>query len=227
MTRVLVIASHPDDEILGVGGTIARHVAEGATVDVLIMAEGATSRDAKRDPAARMAELAALQATSRRATGILGANPPRFGGFPDNRMDGVDLLDVVKLIEGAVAEIRPEIVYTHHSHDLNIDHQVTHQAVLTACRPLPGSTVSAIYTFETVSSTEWAINGGGFEPTHFVEVTAFLERKVEALEAYAAEMRPAPHARSIKTVQALALVRGSSVGVSAAEAFSVIRQVHR
>ncbi|MGD0026259.1 MAG: PIG-L deacetylase family protein [Xanthobacteraceae bacterium] len=225
--RVLVVASHPDDEILGVGGTLARHAAEGATVDVLIMAEGATSRDVKRDPAARAGELSALQDAARRAATILGLRPPRFGGLPDNRMDSLDLLDVIKLVEAMVAELRPNVVYTHHAHDLNIDHRITHEAVLTACRPLPGSGVSAIYAYETVSSTEWAVAGGGFQPNHFVDVTAQLDRKIEALGVYTTEMRPAPHARSIEAVRALARVRGSSVGVEAAEAFAVIRQIRR
>ncbi|HVY59176.1 MAG TPA: PIG-L family deacetylase [Xanthobacteraceae bacterium] len=225
--RVLVVAAHPDDEILGVGGTLARHAAEGASVDVLIMAEGATSRDRVRDPAARTDDLSALRDAARKAAEILGLRPPRFAGLPDNRMDSLELLDVVKLIEKVVSEVRPDVVYTHHAHDLNIDHRITHEAVLTACRPLPGAPVSAIYAYETVSSTEWGVGGNCFEPTHFVEITTQLERKIAALEAYALEMRPAPHARSIETVRALAKVRGSSVGVAAAEAFMVVRQVRR
>jgi|SRR5271166_5499228 len=223
--RILVVASHPDDEILGVGGTLARHAAEGASVDVLIMAEGATSRDEKRDPAARSGYISALRDAARRAAAILGVQAPRFAGLPDNRMDSLDLLDVVKLVEMTVAEVRPSIVYTHHARDLNIDHRITHEAVLTACRPLPGSGISAIYAYETLSSTEWAVAGGGFEPNHFVDITCQLSIKIEALGAYASEMQPAPHARSIEAVQALARVRGSSVGVEAAEAFTVVRQL--
>jgi LmbE family N-acetylglucosaminyl deacetylase len=225
--KVLVIASHPDDEILGVGGTLARHAAEGASVDLLIMAEGATSRDDKRNPQARSTELVALREASARAAAILGLNVPRFGGLPDNRMDGMELLDVIKIVEGVIADVKPDIVYTHYAHDLNVDHQITHQAVLTACRPLPGSKVSSIYAFETVSSTEWAVAGTGFQPTHFVDVTAQLERKIAALGAYHSEMRPAPHARSIEAVRAQALVRGSSVGLPAAEAFMTLRQIRR
>jgi LmbE family N-acetylglucosaminyl deacetylase len=225
--RVLVVASHPDDEILGVGGTLARHVAEGVTVDILIMAEGATSRDEKRDPVVRADDLSALQQAARQAASILGLNPPRFGGLPDNRMDSLNLLDVIKLVEATVAEVRPTIVYTHHAHDLNIDHRITHEAVLTACRPLPGSEVAAIYAFETVSSTEWAFGGGVFQPNHFVDISAQLERKIEALRVYTSEMRPAPHARSIEAVRALAQMRGSSVGLDAAEAFMISRQLRR
>jgi LmbE family N-acetylglucosaminyl deacetylase len=225
--RVLVVASHPDDEILGLGGTLARHAEEGDVVDILIMAEGATSRDRTRDPSSRRDEMAGLRAAAGKAARILGVRPPRFAGLPDNRMDGLELLDVVKLIEAAVAEVKPDIIYTHHAHDLNVDHQITHQAVLTACRPLPGAVVSAIYAYETVSSTEWGVAGHGFHPTHFVDVSRYLDRKVSALEAYESEMRPAPHARSTAAVRALAQLRGSSVGMAAAEAFVVIRELRR
>ena len=142
-------------------------------------------------------------------------------------MDSLELLDVVKLVEVAVAEIRPDTVYTHHPYDLNVDHRITHEAVLTACRPLPGSVVSSIYTYETVSSTEWGVGGNTFVPTHFVDISAYLESKIAALEAYESEMRSAPHARSLETVRALAKLRGSSVGVAAAEAFCVVRQIRR
>jgi LmbE family N-acetylglucosaminyl deacetylase len=225
--RVLVVAAHPDDEVLGVGGTLARHAAEGATVDVLIMAEGATSRDPSRNVSARAQELHALREAAGRAAQILGIRAPRFGGLSDNRMDSGDFLDVVKLIEAVVSDVQPEIVYVHHAHDLNIDHQITHRAVLTACRPLPGSKVSTIYAFETVSSTEWAVAGGQFEPTHFVDIEQQLERKLAALGAYGSEMRPVPHARSLENVRAQARLRGSSVGLTAAEAFVLVRQVRR
>ncbi len=225
--RVLVVASHPDDEILGPGGTLARHAAEGASVDILIMAEGATSRDDTRDSAARANEISHLRESAARAAKILGLNPPRFGGLPDNRMDSLELLDVVKLVEATVAETRPNIVYTHHAYDLNVDHRITHEAVLTACRPLPGSGVSAIYTYETVSSTEWGVTGNQFAPNHFVDMSAFLDRKIAALEAYGSEMRPSPHARSFQAVRALANMRGSTVGVIAAEAFMIVRQISR
>jgi LmbE family N-acetylglucosaminyl deacetylase len=225
--KVLVVASHPDDEILGVGGTLARHADAGDIVDILIMAEGATSRDKTRDPSSRRDEMAGLRAAAGEAAQILGLRPPQFAGLPDNRMDGLELLDVVKLVEAVVSEVKPDIVYTHHAYDLNIDHRVTHEAVLTACRPLPGSRVAELYAYETVSSTEWGVVGNAFVPNHFVDITAQLARKVKALEAYASEMRPAPHARSIAAVQALAQWRGSSVGLAAAEAFSVIRQIRR
>ncbi len=222
---ILVVAAHPDDECLGPGGTIARHADDEDAVNVLILAEGATARDGKRDPAARSDELSDLRAAAAAAAEILGSEIPRFAGLPDNRLDGVDLLDVIKQVEAAVADVRPRIVYTHHAGDLNVDHKITHQAVITACRPLPGSPVKAIYAFETPSSTEWAFAQNVFRPTRFVDISTQLSRKCSALACYRSEMRDFPHARSLEAVQALACLRGAAVGLEAAEAFEVIREI--
>ncbi len=224
---VLVVAAHPDDEVLGCGATLARHAREGADVHILILAEGITSRDDARNAAGRAAELDALRDAARHAAAALGARPPVFGGFPDNRMDTVALIDVVKQVEKLVAEIRPTVIYTHHPGDLNVDHGVAARAVLTACRPLPGAGVRAIYAFEVLSSTEWAPESlaAPFAPSRWVSVAPFLDAKIAALNAYAGEMRPFPHARSIEAVRALAALRGAQCGHIAAEAFSVVREV--
>lgn len=227
--RVLVIAAHPDDELLGCGGVVAKHAAAGDTVHTLIVAEGATSRSPRRDARDHSPELARLRDAAARAAAVVGAEPPTFGLLPDNRLDSIDLLDVVKVVEDMVERVRPAIVYTHHGADLNVDHRVVHAAVLTACRPLPGSGVRAIYAFETVSSTEWASAalGEAFRPTRYVDVSPYLERKLKALACYDMEMRTPPHARSLENVAALARMRGMSVGVAAAEAFVVLREVVR
>lgn len=225
--RILIVAAHPDDEVLGCGGVAARHAKRGDTVDVLIVAEGATARGSQRDTSAHADELAALKEAARGAAKILGTRPPRFGGLPDNRLDEVPLLDVVKLIESAGAEVRPETVYTHHAGDLNVDHQVIARAVVTAFRPLPGASVRSVYAFETVSSTEWAFQAvePAFCPSRFEDISDVMGLKRAALECYAREMRPFPHPRSIEAIEALARFRGASVGVAAAEAFCVIREV--
>ncbi|MHA1598165.1 MAG: PIG-L deacetylase family protein [Alphaproteobacteria bacterium] len=219
---ILIVAAHPDDEVLGCGATAARHVADGDTVHVLIMAEGATSRDA-----ADTDGVTALRQSAAAAAAALGTAAPRFAGLPDNRMDGLDLLDIVKAVEAVVGEVAPDIVYTHHGGDLNVDHRLTHQAVLTACRPQPGETVRAIYTFETPSSTEWSATDmeDAFTAQRYVDVGAQMAAKLAALECYESEMRDFPHARSIKAVEALATLRGSQSGLGAAEAFRVIREI--
>ena len=222
--RVLIVAAHPDDEILGCGGTAARHIAQGDSVGALIVAEGATSR-AGGDSAAT----AHLRDAAEAAAKELGAEPPRFLGLPDNRLDTMALLEIVQMVEAILAETRPEVIYTHHSEDLNIDHRLVHQAVLTAARPLPGSFVDAIYGFETPSSTEWAVSGGasGFHPTRFVDVGDCMSAKHAALRAYGVEMREFPHPRSHDGIDALAQVRGMSAGLDRAEAFTVVREIVR
>jgi len=222
---VLVVAAHPDDEVLGCGGTIARHAAAKDEVHILILAEGATSRDADRRVADRRVEIERLRGAARRAAKALGARPPIFGGLPDNRMDSLDLLDVVKIVETTVARVRPTILYLHHAADLNVDHRIAHQAGLTACRPLPGSTVGAIRAFETPSSTEWAGPAALFRPSQFVGIARYWKAKLAALEAYGAEMRDYPHARSIEAIEALARWRGASAGLPMAEAFEVVRAI--
>ena len=225
MRSVLVAAAHPDDEVLGCGGALASHAAKGDTIHVLIFAEGATSRDSLLDPKAQKRELAVLKAAASRAASIVGAETPSMLGLPDNRLDTLPLLDIIKSVEAIVEAVAPEIVYTHHAGDLNVDHRIVHQAVVTACRPLPGSPVRAIYAFETPSSTEWQTSGDGFRPQRWIDIKPFLPQKRRALEAYAAEMRPFPHARSFEAVEALARFRGASVGLEAAECFMVVREV--
>lgn len=219
---ILVVVAHPDDEILGVGGTIAQHSANGDEVRVLFLTNGVGARDASDSDVERRATAA------RRAAEIVGARSLRFLDFPDNRLDDVPLLDVVKAVERSIAETQPETIYTHHLGDLNIDHAICHRAVLTACRPIPGFPINRILACEIPSSTEWAFpSRDAFIPTRFVDIAEVLEIKRRALEAYAEEMRPFPHPRSYEAVEALARWRGATVGVVAAEAFEVVREVVR
>jgi len=226
---VLIVAAHPDDEVLGCGGVAARYAANGQRVNILILAEGATARDKVRSGGGMSAEVMALRDAAGAAAKVLGAKPPQFVGLPDNRMDTVPMLEVAKYVEEAVERIRPALIYTHHGGDLNIDHRITHQAVITACRSLPDSCVDAVYAFETLSSTEWSSNGTGpgFRPTRFVAIGDVLDQKLLALKCYETEMRDFPHARSMKAVEAQAALRGAEAGVTAAEAFEVVREIVR
>ena len=225
--RVLIVAAHPDDEVLGCGATIARHAELGDEVHVIIMSEGITSRDRKRNRKQHLIELSQLAEASRKAQKILGTSSLTLHDFPDNRMDSVDLLDIVKVIEQHLEKILPEIVYTHHAGDVNIDHRLIHQAVITACRPLPQQSVKTLLFFEVPSSTNWQLPGSSpsFNPNWFVDVTATLAIKQQALLAYESEMRPWPHSRSHKALEHLARWRGCSMGVDAAEAFVVGRNL--
>jgi LmbE family N-acetylglucosaminyl deacetylase len=224
---ILVLAAHPDDEVLGVGGTIARHALGGDSVHIAIAAEGATSRGAATNADKGQEEVRALQAASRTAAEILGARSVRFLGFPDNRGDSVDLLDFVKAVDAVVNALRPHTVYVHHCGDVNIDHRRLHEAAFTACRPQPGHCVKRLLSFETVSSTEWAPPGSlpPFQPTMFVDISAHWAKKLAALNAYQTELRPWPHARSIAAIEHLGRWRGATVGLEMAEAFALLREV--
>lgn len=223
--RIAVIVAHPDDEVLGCGGTIRRHTLAGDEVRTIALADGETSREegaGEKKIAARMAKMKA-------AAKILGVAKHFAHRLPDNRLDGVSLLDLVKLVEGHIRKFAPSVVYTHYAGDLNVDHRRVHQAVLTACRPQPGAPVQSILLFEIPSSTEWqaATNGSGFAPNYFVDISETLEAKLRALRAYDDEMRPWPHARSYQAVEHLARWRGATVGCAAAEAFIVGRDIWR
>lgn len=225
--NVLVVAAHPDDEVLGCGGTIAKHVRQGDSVHVEILSEGVTSRDDVRRRELREAELGALGQAATAANRILGVKRLQLHSFPDNRLDTVPLLDVVKAVERMVLDCVPTVVYTHFGGDLNIDHQVVARSVLTACRPQPGMPVKRILSFEVPSSTEWQapVSELAFVPDWYSDISQTLAVKIEALNVYASEMRPWPHARSVEAVNHLARWRGASVGIEAAEAFRLMRQI--
>lgn len=222
MANILVVAAHPDDEVLGCGGTLARHVTSGDTVSALIIAEGATSRDKEN-----RSYVEELRSSAHKAANILGFDRTEFLGLPDNRLDTLDLLDIIKDIEKVIKNIRPDTIYTHHGADLNIDHRITHEAVVTASRPVPGSMIKRLYCYETVSSTEWSTPaiGNAFQPQRYVDISNNLEQKMSALSCYRQEMRPFPHARSMESVEALARVRGAQSGLNAAEAFSTVFEI--
>ncbi|AFY69683.1 LmbE family protein [Thalassoporum mexicanum PCC 7367] len=222
--NILVVAAHPDDEMLGCGGTIARHTRVGDQVHILILAEGATSRDPQRFVAKRQEEMSALATAAQQARQIVGAHSTQLHDFPDNRLDHCDRLDVVKVVEQKIDQIQPELIYTHHGGDLNIDHQYAYQAVITAARPLPRGVVKTILCFEVASSTEWQVPPS-FLPNWYVDITETLDTKLAALVAYHMEMREFPHARSIDTIEHLARWRGANVGVAAAEAFMLARHI--
>ena len=224
---VLVLAAHPDDEILGCGATIAKHAARGDKVHVVILAEGVTSRDESRDRSARQGELSHLAEAAHRANSVLDVSSLVLHDFPDNRMDSLDRLDIIKAVEAYIQQLKPSIVYTHHSGDVNIDHRRIHEAVVTACRPIPGHPVRTLLFFEVASSTEWQPPGSGpyFMPVWYEDVAQTLAQKLEALAIYESEMRPWPHARSVKALEHLARWRGASIGVEAAEAFMVGRAI--
>ena len=225
-SRILVIAAHPDDEVLGCGGTIARLAKEGHNVYVSILGEGITSRYSQRSQADEV-EVKRLRDGCREVAKLLGTKDVFVYNLPDNRFDTVPLLDVVKIIEGLVEKIAPQVVYTQHGGDLNVDHGVVYRATLAATRPLPGGPVREVYAYEVPSSTEWAFQklSPVFKPNLYIDISDTLELKIQAMKLYEGEMRPYPHPRSPEILRAVARRWGSVVGMEAVEAFESIREI--
>lgn len=219
---LLVLAAHADDEALGCGGAIAKAARAGTPVIAAFLTDGVGARSP--DTADTAASHRRRQSTLRAAE-ALGVGEVRFASFPDNQLDQVPLLQLARHVEALVAEFGPRTVLTHHAGDLNIDHRLACQAVATACRPQPGHPVRHLWSFEVASSTEWPFPQAAatFAPSGFVDITATLDAKLAALDAYGEEMRHWPHARSSEAVTALARWRGATIGCDAAEAFVVQR----
>lgn len=219
--HVLVVVAHSDDEALGCAATLAKHVKSGDIVDIVFVADGVSSRDGGDDAALTRRVSAAEQATQ-----VLGVRRLHYLNFPDNQLDSVPLISITKALEDILRQTHATIVYTHHYGDLNVDHRVVHQAVMTAVRPMPGQTVKTILTFEVLSSTEWASPGVlPFLPNYFVDTTDYIELKMQALRCYSEEMREFPHSRSYENVRALSCYRGGCNGFAEAEAFMLMRML--
>lgn len=221
MNKILVIAAHPDDEILGVGGTLIKHVKSGDKVFCLILGEGIMAR-----LGGKKVEIDKLRAETMEAGKIIGFKKIYFANFPDNSFDSVSLLSITQEVEKYLGLIKPDTIYTHHGDDLNIDHQLTFRAVLTACRPCNVHCPKEIFTFETLSSTEWQVkNPLAFCPNTYIDIEKTINGKVVALEKYQSEIRPYPHSRSAQGIKILAQYRGLESGLKFAEAFCLIRKI--
>jgi LmbE family N-acetylglucosaminyl deacetylase len=224
--RALCVAAHPDDEVLGAGATMARLADAGCEVHALVLGEGIGARftgNVRPED-----DVTALAEELRTAAEIMGVVPHQLD-LPDNRFDSLDTLDVVHAVETVKREVRPDLVFTHHSGDMNVDHRVTANAVLTAFRPVPGELPVTLLGFETLSSTEWnaPVNGAPFVPNWFEDASAGLERKVDAMAAYTSELREWPHPRSLEGIRVAARRWGMTVGMEAAEPFMLLRHVGR
>lgn len=217
--KILIIAAHPDDEILGCGGTIIK-LKDDHDINVIFMTDGVSARG-RNSHESKKRRMSCLKLFKK-----LNLQKPIFFNFPDNQMDKVPLLKIIKKIESCIKKINPETIFTHYFDCLNIDHQITSKAVLTACRPLKNFKVNKILSFEILSSTEWAkFTRKSFEPNYFIDISNHIEKKIEAIKFYKQELKKYPHSRSTKGIRALASFRGISCGVKYAEGFYLNRLV--
>lgn len=222
--KILIVAAHPDDEVLGCFGTVARLIKEGYEAYTLILGEGKTSRDAQRVVEDKKSELETLNEEIHRANATIGIKRTIVHNFADNRFDSVDLLDIVKVITKVKDEIKPEIIFTHFKNDLNIDHQITYNAVITATRPMENESVKEIYAFEVLSSTEWNYPLS-FSPDVFFDISETLELKLQAMQEYGSELCQFPHPRSLEGIELSAKYNGMRVGKKYVEAFESVRVI--
>lgn len=221
MGNILIVAAHPDDEVLGMGATIVKLVEAGERVFCLFMTDGETSRahSTQNDCSIR-------QEAAKKSALILGYSIYSFNSFPDNALDSVKLIELVKVVEKAIDEVKPKAVFTHSIADLNIDHRLTFEAVVTACRPQPNDhRVERLLSFEVPSATGW-LPGSEFKPNYFECIKqSHFKKKQLALEAYGSEMRDFPHVRSYDAILARGQYWGSFVGSSLAEPFQTLREI--
>lgn len=229
MKNVTVIAAHPDDEVLGMGGTLARHRHEGDCVRIYFLSDGVTGRDKVYDPAKRADDIGARQQAAEACAKLIGVEATEFEHYPNLRMDRESLLDVTQRIEDRLERWETDIVYTHHSSDTNIDHRVCFDATMVACRPIPNRRISSVRCFEVGSSTDYSVPtlGHPFLPNLFIDITDFIDIRRQMMDLYGFELRPPPFPRSTEVLDARSTMRGSQVGISAAEAFMEVRRLIR
>lgn len=218
--NVVVIATHPDDEVLGCGGVMARHAAHGDQVHVLVMTRGIPELFTSQSVEENRQDL-------HTALRLLGGTGVHFLDFPAPRLDMIPGHELADAIRKVIYTLEAQVVYTPFQGDLHGDHQATYLATLVAARPLHGCPVRRLLCYETLSETDWAspFGGASFLPTIFVDISDYLEQKLEALNCYRHQVRPPPHPRSLRALAALAQVRGSTAGLHAAEAFVLVREI--
>lgn len=228
-SRTLVVAAHPDDEVLGCGATMARIASEGGVVQTIFLADGESSRYLPSEIKSHelVDRIRNRKKAGDSAAEILGSLPPKYFDLPDNRLDTLSVLEIAKIIEKEIALFKPSRIITHFFGDINVDHQKVHEAVLIATRPQGDSSITEVMSFELPSSTEWRPPGAGqnFSPNLFIDVHSFESQKFAALKAYESEMRPYPHPRSFEAVEALMKWRGATSNLRFAEAFMLLRGI--
>lgn len=224
--RILVVAAHPDDDILGCAGSMYKLQKNGAEIRVLFIGEGSSGRFSIADHNSMQCKNAILnrEKSAKIALGFINVKNITFLNNPAGRFDTIPLIDIGKSIELEIAEFCPDTIFTHSNVDANSDHRITFQATLQATRPGALNHVASLLSYEVPSSTEWRFIKT-FRPTYFVEITNEIDSKIKAMNTYTSEVKPFPFPRSPENIRALAMVRGSQAGVAYAEAFEIVRGI--
>ena len=219
--KILIIAAHPDDEILGCGGTIFK-LKKKNNIKIIFLTNGVSARSNSED------KILKRKSECEKLFKYLRIGKPTFFDLPDNQLDQLPLLKIVKKVENVIKSFKPEIVFTHYENCLNIDHQITYRATITACRPLKNISVKKILSFEVLSSTEWAVfKKKTFQPNYYFEIDNEIKYKIKAMKFYKSELKKYPHSRSLKAIEALAKFRGISSGFKYAEGFVLVREIEK
>jgi len=216
----LIIAPHPDDEVLGCGGTIRKLSEMGEDVYVLVVSRGKKEMYSED-------QILNIRNEARNAHKILGVIETRFLDFPAPDLDMVSIAEISIAISEVIWEYKIETIYLPHYGDIHHDHRVVFQSGLVAARPVNGNPVKKIFSYETLSETEWAppLSDMAFLPTKFVNITGVFKFKLEAMTCFKSQLRDFPNPRSLKAIEAMANLRGSTVGFNYAEAFMTIRTI--
>lgn len=218
--KILVIAPHADDEILGVGGTIAKYVHEGHKVYVCVVTTGHTSMFSEE-------MLAKLRNEALSAHSYLGIEETFFLDLPAVLLSEVNKYEINQKIGNVIDKVDPEVVFIPHFGDMHLDHFIVSQSAMVGVRPKKTHKILEVYSYETLSETEWNIPHGAnvFIPNTYVDISKFIDKKIIAMEIFKTQLIDFPHPRSTKAIKSLAHLRGSTIGVEAAEAFSLIRKI--
>lgn len=218
MNKILIIGAHPDDESLGLGGSIKKFSDEGSEIFFLCFTDGQYGRDTSESG------ITERENQARKACSILGINNSKFHRYHDQKLDSVSLIDLVKNIEEVLNSFKPNIVFTHFWGDVNQDHRRVFEACLIATRPTPKNIINEVICFETPSSTEWGLKT--FSPNYFVDISETLDKKIEAIKQYKKEINDYPHPRSLEAIKNRASYWGTKVGKKFAESFVVLRRIN-
>lgn len=227
MNRVMIVVAHPDDEVLGCGATLRRLIVEGKSVRVVVLGEGSSCRYPRHmiNSEEVQQEIAQRRSYAEQSFAVLGVSDVVYGELPCGRFDTEPVIDIGQQIEQQIVDFQPDTLITHCGHDANSDHRITFNAAIAATRPIPGSCVKTLLSFETPSSTEWRFVEV-FRPSLFVDVADYIDSKIKAFDCYMpTEGKPFPFPRSAEGLMTLARYRGMQSGIACAEAFEVIRSV--